>query len=150
MLFAFAFMVVLAVVLARLTLQPSPASVALAHTNLHPGRSLQVYLDQPALRDAVKQIGGNLLLGVPFGLLLPVLAPRKAPRTATLCATSSSSATAPQRTPAPGWPHWACPPRTAASSRSWWTSPQRTPQRKPRPASPKSCTPRESRRSSAN
>ncbi|PAZ11388.1 hypothetical protein CLM62_36025 [Streptomyces sp. SA15] len=76
MLFAFAFMVAFAVVLARLTLQPSPASVALAHTNLHPGRSLQAYLDQPALRDAVKQIGGNLLLGVPFGLLLPVLAPR--------------------------------------------------------------------------
>jgi glycopeptide antibiotics resistance protein len=76
MLFAFAFMVAFAVVLARLTLQPSPASVALTHTNLHPGRSLQAYLDQPALRDAVKQIGGNLLLGVPFGLLLPVLAPR--------------------------------------------------------------------------
>lgn len=76
--------------------------------------------------------------------------PGKAQRTATLCATSSSSATAPQRTPAPGWPHWACPPRTAASSRSWWTSPQKTPQRMPRPSSPKSCTPRGSRRSSAN
>ncbi|MCT9081339.1 VanZ family protein [Streptomyces fulvoviolaceus] len=76
MLCAFAFMVAFAVVLARLTLQPSPASVALTHTNLHPGRSMQAYLDQPALRDAVKQIGGNLLLGVPFGLLVPVLAPR--------------------------------------------------------------------------
>ncbi|CAL9321310.1 VanZ family protein [Streptomyces griseoincarnatus] len=73
---AVAFMVVFAVVLARLTLQPSPASEALTHTNLHPGRSLQAYLDQPALRDAFKQIGGNILLGVPFGVLAPVVAPR--------------------------------------------------------------------------
>ncbi|MFZ4153383.1 VanZ family protein [Streptomyces pseudogriseolus] len=73
---AFVFMVVFAVVLARLTLQPSPASEALTHTNMHPGRSLRAYLDQPALRDAVKQIGGNILLGVPFGVLAPVVAPR--------------------------------------------------------------------------
>ncbi|WP_234360312.1 VanZ family protein [Streptomyces sp. DSM 15324] len=76
MLFAFAFMVGFAVVLARLTLEPSPASEALVHSNLHPGRSLRAYLDQPALRDAVKQIGGNVLLGVPFGILVPVLAPK--------------------------------------------------------------------------
>lgn len=76
MLLAFAFMVAFAVVLARLTLEPSPASKALVHTNLHPGRSLKAYLDQPAMRDAVKQIGGNLLLGVPFGVLVPVFAPR--------------------------------------------------------------------------
>ncbi|MGW2824532.1 VanZ family protein [Streptomyces sp. NPDC001443] len=76
MLCAFAFMVAFAVVLAKLTLEPSPASVALTHTNLHPGSSLKAYLDQPALRDAVKQIGGNLLLGVPFGVLVPVVAPQ--------------------------------------------------------------------------
>ncbi|MER7778805.1 VanZ family protein [Streptomyces sp. NPDC096191] len=73
---AFVFMVAFAVVLARLTLNPSPASEALTHTNLHPGRSLRAYLDQPALRDAVKQVGGNILLGVPFGVLVPVVAPR--------------------------------------------------------------------------
>lgn len=76
MLCAFAFMVAFAVVLARITLAPSPASEALVHSNLRPGRSLRAYLDQPELRDAVKQIGGNLLLGVPFGILVPVLAPR--------------------------------------------------------------------------
>ncbi|GAA3494907.1 VanZ family protein [Streptomyces prasinosporus] len=76
MLCAFAFMVVFAVVLARLTLQPSPASEALTHTNLRPGRSLRAYLDQPELRDAVRQVGGNILLGVPFGVLVPVVAPR--------------------------------------------------------------------------
>ena len=75
MLLAFAFMVGFAVVLARITLEPSPASEALVHSNLRPGRSLRAYLDQPALRDAVKQIGGNLLLGVPFGILVPVVAP---------------------------------------------------------------------------
>ncbi|MEU0676417.1 VanZ family protein [Streptomyces sp. NPDC006172] len=76
MLAAFAFMVAFAVVLAHLTLEPSPASEALIHTNMKPGRSLRAYLDQPELRDAVKQIGGNLLLGVPFGVLVPVVAPQ--------------------------------------------------------------------------
>lgn len=76
MLIAFGFMVAFAVVLAKLTLQPSPASVSLIHTNLHPGSSLRAYLDQPQMRDAVKQIGGNIVLGVPFGILVPVLAPR--------------------------------------------------------------------------
>ncbi|MFF7735616.1 VanZ family protein [Streptomyces sp. NPDC007984] len=76
MLCAFVFMVAFAVVLARLTLQPSPASAALTHSNLTPGSSLRAYLDQPELRDAVKQIGGNLLLGIPFGVLVPVVAPR--------------------------------------------------------------------------
>ncbi|MFI6335653.1 VanZ family protein [Streptomyces sp. NPDC050535] len=69
-------MVAFGAVLARLTLEPSPASEALIHTNLHPGRSLKAYLDQPELRDAFKQIGGNIVLGLPFGLLLPVLAPK--------------------------------------------------------------------------
>ncbi|MEU9243559.1 VanZ family protein [Streptomyces shenzhenensis] len=73
---AFAAMVAFAVVLAKLTLDPSPASVSIAHTNLHPGATLRIYLDQPAFRDAVKQVGGNILLGVPFGILVPVLAPR--------------------------------------------------------------------------
>ncbi|NEB02655.1 VanZ family protein [Streptomyces sp. SID13726] len=76
MVFAFAFMVAFAVVLARLTLEPSPASVDLTHTNLHPGASLKAYLDQPEMRDAVKQIGGNIVLGVPFGILVPIVAPK--------------------------------------------------------------------------
>jgi len=76
MLLALGAMVAFAAALARLTLEPSPASQSLIHTNLHPGRSLRAYLDQPELRDAFRQIGGNILLGVPFGLLLPVLAPR--------------------------------------------------------------------------
>lgn len=76
MMCAFVAMVAFAVVLAKLTLDPSPASVSIAHTNLHPGATLRIYLDQPAFRDAVKQIGGNILLGVPFGILVPVLAPR--------------------------------------------------------------------------
>jgi hypothetical protein len=68
-------MVAFAVALAKVTLVPSPASVHLIHTNLKPGASIRAYLDQPALRDTVKQIGGNILLGVPFGILLPMLFP---------------------------------------------------------------------------
>ncbi|GGX90576.1 VanZ family protein [Streptomyces fructofermentans] len=73
---AFAAMVAFAAALAQITLQPSPASEALTHNNMHPGRSLRAYLDQPELRDAFRQIGGNLVLGIPFGILLPVLIPR--------------------------------------------------------------------------
>ncbi|MEU6807988.1 VanZ family protein [Streptomyces sp. NPDC046831] len=73
---AFLFMVAFAVVLAKLTLQPSPASESLTHTNLHPGDSLRAYMSRPALRDTVKQIGGNVVLGIPFGVLVPVVAPK--------------------------------------------------------------------------
>ena len=76
MLVAFVGMVAFAVVLARLTLEPSAASVTLTHSNLTPGDSIRDYLAQPGFRDTAKQIGGNILLGVPFGMLLPVLLPR--------------------------------------------------------------------------
>ncbi len=75
MLVAFAAMVGFAVVLSHLTLEPSQASVPLTHTNLRPGDSIHNYLRQPAFQDTVKQLGGNIVLGVPFGLLLPVLVP---------------------------------------------------------------------------
>ncbi|MGK5501365.1 VanZ family protein [Streptomyces sp. URMC 125] len=73
---ALAATVLFAVVLARLTLTPSHASEALTHSNLRPGASIRAYLDQPAFRDTVKQLGGNIALGVPFGVLLPVALPR--------------------------------------------------------------------------
>ncbi|GHG28171.1 hypothetical protein GCM10017667_76560 [Streptomyces filamentosus] len=73
---ALAGMVVFAVVLARLTLEASPSSVSLTHDNLTPGRSIEAYLSRPAFVDTVKQLGGNVLLGVPFGILLPLLSRR--------------------------------------------------------------------------
>ncbi|SDN92565.1 VanZ family protein [Actinacidiphila guanduensis] len=69
-------MVAFAVALAKVTLVPSPSSDALVHTNLRPGASIRAYVEQPEVRDSVKQIGGNVLLGVPFGILLPALFPR--------------------------------------------------------------------------
>ncbi|MER5891320.1 VanZ family protein [Streptomyces sp. NPDC001941] len=75
-LLGFAAMVGFAWVLARITLVPSPASESLTHNNVHPGESLRLYFNQPGFRDTVRQVGGNLLLGVPFGVLLPVLAPK--------------------------------------------------------------------------
>ncbi|MEV6400621.1 VanZ family protein [Streptomyces sp. NPDC051907] len=73
---AFAATVAFSVVLARLTLEPSAASEALTHSNLRPGDSIRAYLEQPAFLDTVKQLGGNLVMGVPFGVLLPVLVPQ--------------------------------------------------------------------------
>ncbi|MEU5210809.1 VanZ family protein [Streptomyces sp. NPDC020742] len=73
---AFAAMVAFAAVLARITLTPSAASVPLTHPNLHPGASIRDYLGGAPAADALKQLGGNVLLGLPFGVLLPVLEPR--------------------------------------------------------------------------
>ncbi|MFB7168997.1 VanZ family protein [Streptomyces sp. NPDC056242] len=72
----FVCMVAFAVALAKVTLVPSPTSVPLTHTNLHPGSSIRLYFNQPDWRDTIKQVGGNVVLGVPFGLLLPVIFPR--------------------------------------------------------------------------
>ncbi|MFD4787295.1 VanZ family protein [Streptomyces sp. NPDC058459] len=76
MVLAFVFMVAFAIALARVTLEPSPASEALTHSNMHPGNSLKAYFDYGTVRETLKQVGGNILLGVPFGVLVPVLAPR--------------------------------------------------------------------------
>lgn len=76
MLIALAGMVLFAVALARLTLEPKAASAALTHNNLRPGDSIRAYLNRPGFQDTVKQLGGNIVLGMPFGLLLPVLVPR--------------------------------------------------------------------------
>ncbi|MGW5847679.1 VanZ family protein [Streptomyces sp. NPDC055254] len=76
MMLAFAGTVAFAVVLARLTLESSAASVPLTHTNLRPGDSIRAYLVQPTAADTVKQLGGNIVMGIPFGVLLPVLVPR--------------------------------------------------------------------------
>lgn len=73
---AFAATVLFSVVLARLTLEPSAASVALVHSNVHPGRSISAYLEGASVREAARQLGGNVLLGVPLGVLLPVLVPQ--------------------------------------------------------------------------
>ncbi|MFE4262074.1 VanZ family protein [Streptomyces sp. NPDC056883] len=72
---AFVGTVLFSVVLARLTLEPSAASVDLVHSNVRPGHSISAYLDGASTAQAVRQLGGNLLLGLPFGVLLPVLMP---------------------------------------------------------------------------
>ncbi|OCC11020.1 VanZ like family protein [Streptomyces sp. PTY087I2] len=70
-------LVVFSVLLAKVTLTPSPASEDLVTSNLRPGRSLRQYAEDYTFLAACKQAGGNLLLGVPFGLLLPFFVPRR-------------------------------------------------------------------------
>ncbi|WP_405634081.1 VanZ family protein [Streptomyces sp. NBC_01178] len=70
-------MVAFSVLLAKVTLTPSPASEDLVTSNLRPGRSLRQYAEDYTFLAACKQAGGNLLLGVPFGLLLPFFVPRR-------------------------------------------------------------------------
>ncbi|WP_371477106.1 VanZ family protein [Kitasatospora sp. NBC_00315] len=73
---AFVGMVAFAVALARITLVPVPGAVGQVHSNLRPGDSLRHYFLHATTLDAARQVGGNVLLGVPFGVLLPVLWPR--------------------------------------------------------------------------
>ncbi|MEV0009842.1 VanZ family protein [Streptomyces sp. NPDC051840] len=74
---AFLALVAFSVVLAKVTLTPSPASEDIVTSNLKPGRSLRQYAEDYTFLAACKQAGGNLLLGAPFGVLLPILVPRK-------------------------------------------------------------------------
>lgn len=67
------FTVVCLLAVAYVTLTPSPESAAESHTNLDPGETFRIYLDQPSVRAAVMQIGGNLLLLMPLGILLPIV-----------------------------------------------------------------------------
>ncbi|MFD3652101.1 VanZ family protein [Streptomyces sp. NPDC058620] len=70
-------LVAFSVVLAHVTLTPSPASEDLVTSNLRPGRSLRQYAEDYTFLAACKQAGGNLLLGAPFGVLLPILVARR-------------------------------------------------------------------------
>ncbi|MFJ4839443.1 VanZ family protein [Streptomyces sp. NPDC088746] len=74
---AFVALVAFSVVLAKVTLTPSPASEGIVTSNLKPGRSLRQYAEDYTFLAACKQAGGNLLLGAPFGVLLPILVPRR-------------------------------------------------------------------------
>ncbi|MFF2526890.1 VanZ family protein [Streptomyces liangshanensis] len=76
---AFLALVAFSAVLADLTLTPSPASADIAGSNLRPGHSLRQYAEDYTFLAACKQIGGNIVMGMPFGLILPVLMPRRLP-----------------------------------------------------------------------
>lgn len=67
--------VLFGMVLAKLTLEPSVASTDIVHPNLRPGHSISAYLEWASPTEAARQLGGNLLLGLPFGVLLPVMLP---------------------------------------------------------------------------
>jgi glycopeptide antibiotics resistance protein len=74
--FALLILGVCGAVLLKATLTPSAASVGIAHTNLNPGATIRLYLREASLREIAIQLGGNVLIGVPFGLLLPTISPR--------------------------------------------------------------------------
>jgi VanZ family protein len=65
-----------ALVITRLTLKPDPGAGKYVHDNTHPGQTLRLYLDQPSVRAAVLEIGGNIVLLMPLGVLLPVISER--------------------------------------------------------------------------
>jgi glycopeptide antibiotics resistance protein len=74
--FATLVLAVCGAVLLKLTLTPSPGSVDIAHTNLKPGATIRLYLRYASRHEQLVELGGNVLIGVPFGLLLPTVSPR--------------------------------------------------------------------------
>lgn len=54
-------------------LRPVPDPHHWAVGNFRLGHTIRFYLDQPSLREALLQIGGNLALLAPLGVLLPLL-----------------------------------------------------------------------------
>ena len=62
--------------LLRITLVPTPGSVAFSHPNLHPFASVHLYLSEGTVQEQVFQIGGNVALGFLLGFLLPQITPQ--------------------------------------------------------------------------
>ncbi len=75
-LFGLAGVVVFAYVITKLTLSPQPGADKYVHDNTHPGETLRLYLDRPSVRTAILEIGGNLVLLMPLGVLLPIVSER--------------------------------------------------------------------------
>lgn len=75
-LLALAGLAVFGAVLAKLTLTPVPEAAGDATGNVEPGASLRFYLDRPSVKAALVQVGGNLALMMPLGVILPVLSRR--------------------------------------------------------------------------
>lgn len=73
---ALLFLSLCALEILRLTLTPSPGSIGVAHTNLHPFSTIRLFLRYGTLRQQIMQIGGNIAIGVPLGFLLPQITPR--------------------------------------------------------------------------
>lgn len=62
--------------LLRITLVPTPGSVAFSRPNLQPFASVHLYLDEGTVQEQVFQIGGNVALGFLLGFLLPQITPQ--------------------------------------------------------------------------
>ncbi|MEU7897126.1 VanZ family protein [Nonomuraea sp. NPDC049152] len=73
---ALAGLAVFGAVLVKLTLTPVPGAADEATGNVEPGASLRLYLDRPSVKAALTQVGGNLALMMPLGVILPVLSKR--------------------------------------------------------------------------
>lgn len=59
--------------LSYLTMTPVPGAEDMTHPNLDPGSTLELYTDGGSVQAFVIQLGGNLALFMPLGVLLPVI-----------------------------------------------------------------------------
>lgn len=59
--------------LGYLTMTPVPGAEDMTHPNLDPGSTLELYTDGGSVQAFVIQLGGNLALFMPLGVLLPVI-----------------------------------------------------------------------------
>lgn len=59
----------------RITLVPTPGSVAYSEANLHPFATIGLYLRDGTIEEQIFQIGGNVAMGLVLGFLLPQITP---------------------------------------------------------------------------
>lgn len=59
----------------RITLIPTPGSVAYSEPDLHPFATIRLYLRDGTIEEQVFQIGGNIAMGFLLGFLLPQITP---------------------------------------------------------------------------
>ena len=59
----------------RITLVPTPGSVAYSDPDLHPFATIRLYLRDGTVEEQVFQIGGNIAMGFLLGFLLPQITP---------------------------------------------------------------------------
>ncbi|WP_127360024.1 VanZ family protein [Actinacidiphila soli] len=65
-----------AIALAQVTLIPVASAADVTYNNVVPGRTIRFYIDHSSISTFLLEIGGNLLLCAPLGILLPLASRR--------------------------------------------------------------------------
>jgi glycopeptide antibiotics resistance protein len=69
-------LILYAIALAQTTLIPVASAADVTYNNVVPGRTIRFYIDHSSISTFLLEVGGNLLLCAPLGILLPLVSRR--------------------------------------------------------------------------